>query len=93
MIAVVRSATQAEAFLLTSDEDDALVFDLLESLDPNYIPVRLCECKECLKTEIFRLGDTPSDECIPCGGRLEVIAVAGLVIQGSVVLSTNWREP
>lgn len=97
MIAVVQNAAQALNFLfedLTYWRSEAcrqepLIFDLLEELVPTEIPYVLYECCTCDATMHFNLGDNQHDMCPRCGEKAEVVAVAGLVIQGAVVL---WRE-
>lgn len=65
------------------------VFNLDESLDPNDIPTCLSQCKTCDLIVNFKTDQQHTTECPQCQGVLEVIAIAELIIQGSVVV---WRE-
>ena len=96
MIHNIQSSVQALAILrdVASDHYEpafhTTIFDLDESLDSNDVPTCLSQCRTCDLTVDFKTDQDPVIRCPRCGEEeLKVIAVAEMVVQGSVVL---WRE-
>ncbi len=68
-----------------------IIFDLDESLDPNDVEVSISKCDKCDAVVHVKLSVENEGFC-KCQGLLKELVVAQLVIQGSVVISTNWRD-
>lgn len=69
-----------------------IVFDLSEDLDPNDVRTRISRCQSCDLTIHQNLGEYAT-ECPRCKeDHLKVLVEALLVIQGSVVVYTAWRD-
>ena len=81
-----------EAAYLTPWEYHPIIFDLAECLDPNDVRTRISQCQCCDLTIPQDLG-AYLDECPRCHEDImrELVDVV-LVIQGSVVVYTTWRE-
>ncbi len=68
-----------------------IIFDLNETIDPNDVRTRISQCQSCDLTIHQDLGEYPT-ECPRCGEDCQVLAEAVLVLQGSVVIYTSWRD-
>ena len=92
MIHNIQNPTQALSVLRIAAKYCLIttVFDLAESLDPRDVATCLSECAICNLTVDFKTDQDPVIRCPRCGEEeLKVIAVAEMVVQGSVVL---WRQ-
>jgi hypothetical protein len=69
-----------------------IIFDLNGSLDPNDVEVSISKCDKCDAVVHFKLRDENEAECPRCQGSLRELVVVSLVIQGPVVVATNWRD-
>jgi hypothetical protein len=70
-----------------------IIFDLNESLDPNDVEVSISKCDTCDVVVHFKLCADNEAECPRCQElALRELVVVQLVIQGPVVVSTNWRD-
>lgn len=66
-----------------------IIFDLIESLDSNEVPVSINQCEECKRIAWHRLGDDNEGNCPKCSQPMKKLVVVQLVVQGGVVI---WRE-
>lgn len=82
-----------DAAYLHFAEYHPIVFDLNESLDPNDVEVSISQCLECTTVARFKLGDDNEGVCPKCSQPMKELVVVSLIIQGSAVISTAWREP
>jgi len=68
-----------------------IIFDLNESIDPNDVEVSISRCEKCWNTIHFKLGDYNEAECPLCSQNMEELVVVQMIVQGSTVVSTNYR--
>lgn len=97
-MAIYRIPTYAEAAeimdraYLTPQAFIPIIFDLSENLDANNVYTRISRCQCCDLTIHQNLGEYV-DECPRCREEeLTTLVEALLIIQGSVVVYTSWRN-
>ena len=87
-----KAAEIMEQAYLTSWEFIPIVFDLIESIDANDVQTRISRCPTCNRVIYQNLG-AYLNECPRCReDHLQVLVDVMLVIQGSIVIYTAWRE-